>query len=94
MKIPGIIRAHAGAKLIGVPHAPKLVKVSIAPGKTRTGGWAAKVTHMYHGGRHEQFNFADPMAFGKHLTKIARGQWRHPEKNEGGSIAHALDIAG
>ncbi len=81
-------------KLLKTPaeKAPKLMKVSIQPAKTSIGGWAAKATHHMTDGSRRQFNFTDPMTFGKHLTKISRAQWRHPQKNEAGSITHALDI--
>lgn len=72
--------------------APAIMKASVYKAKTSAGGWAAKVVHHMTDGTKQQFNFTDPMTFGKHLTKITRAQWRHPQKNEGAAIAHSLDM--
>ena len=74
------------------PKAPKLVKVSVVPGKSSTGGWAAHATHHMSDGSSQSFSFTDPMKFGTHLKKITGKQWLHPGKNEGAAIAHSLDV--
>lgn len=94
---PSLHLPRPNVKLLRTPNAVKvpragMVKASVYKSKTSAGGWAAKVLHHLTDGSTQQFNFTDPMKFGQHLTKLTRGQWRHPMKNEAGAIGKELDF--
>jgi hypothetical protein len=95
---PSLRIISPSAKMLRTPNAvkvkaPALIRADVFPNKkSSSGGWAAQVVHHTSDGLKHTFNFTDPMSFGRHLTKITRSEWRHPEKNEGAAIADSLDV--